>query len=77
VLSDPDDPQSLISELSREQAQRMLDSGRVSGGMTPKLRACLSALEQGCPRAHIIDGRIPHALLIEVFTDAGIGTMIR
>lgn len=77
VLSDPDDPQSLISELSREQAQRMLDSGRVSGGMIPKLRACLSALEQGCPRAHIIDGRIPHALLIEVFTDAGIGTMIR
>jgi len=77
VLSDPDDPQSLISELSREQAQRMLDNGRVSGGMIPKLRACLSALEQGCPRAHIIDGRIPHALLIEVFTDAGIGTMIR
>jgi len=77
VLSDPDDPQSLISELSREQAQRMLDSGRVSGGMIPKLQACLSALEQGCPRAHIIDGRIPHALLIEVFTDAGIGTMIR
>ena len=77
VLSDPDDPQSLISELSREQAQRMLENGRVSGGMVPKLQACLSALEQGCPRAHIIDGRIPHALLIEVFTDAGIGTMIR
>ena len=77
VLSDPDDPQSLISELSREQAQRMLDSGRVSGGMIPKLQACLRALEQGCPRAHILDGRIPHALLIEVFTDAGIGTMIR
>ena len=77
VLSDPDDPQSLISELSREQAQRMLENGRVSGGMVPKLPACLSALEQGCPRAHIIDGRIPHALLIEVFTDAGIGTMIR
>jgi acetylglutamate kinase len=77
VLSDPDDPQSLISELSREQAQRMLENGRVSGGMVPKLQACLSALAQGCPRAHIIDGRIPHALLIEVFTDAGIGTMIR
>ncbi len=77
VLSDPDDPRSLISELSREQAQRMLETGRVSGGMIPKLQACLHALEQGCPRAHIIDGRIPHALLIEVFTDAGIGTMIR
>ncbi|MCX7925322.1 MAG: acetylglutamate kinase [Fimbriimonadales bacterium] len=77
VLSDPDDPTSLISELTREQAQRMLENGRVSGGMIPKLQACLTALESGCPRAHIIDGRIPHALLIEVFTDAGIGTMIR
>ncbi len=77
VLSDPDDPTSLISELSREQAQRMLENGRVSGGMIPKLQACLDALARGCPRAHIIDGRIPHALLIEVFTDAGIGTMIR
>ncbi len=77
VLSDPDDPTSLISELTREQAQRMLENGRVSGGMIPKLQACLTALENGCPRAHIIDGRIPHALLIEVFTDAGIGTMIR
>ncbi|MCS7209765.1 MAG: acetylglutamate kinase [Fimbriimonadales bacterium] len=77
VLSDPDDPHSLISELTREQAQRMLENGRVSGGMIPKLQACLMALERGCPRAHIIDGRIPHALLIEIFTDAGIGTMIR
>lgn len=77
VLSDPDDPHSLISELSREQAQRMIETGRVSGGMIPKLQACLQALEHGCPRAHILDGRIPHALLIEVFTDAGIGTMIR
>lgn len=77
VLSDPDDPNSLISELTREQARRMLENGRVSGGMIPKLQACLTALENGCPRAHIIDGRIPHALLIEVFTDEGIGTMIR
>ncbi|MGQ9656792.1 MAG: acetylglutamate kinase, partial [Fimbriimonadales bacterium] len=77
VLGDPDDPHSLISELSREQAQRMIETGRVSGGMIPKLQACLQALELGCPRAHILDGRIPHALLIEVFTDAGIGTMIR
>lgn len=77
VLSDPDDPTSLISELTREQARRMLENGRVSGGMIPKLQACLTALENGCPRAHIIDGRVPHALLIEVFTDEGIGTMIR
>lgn len=77
VLSDADSPDSLISELTREQAQRMLDTGRVSGGMIPKLQACLHALEKGCPRAHILDGRVPHALLIEVFTDSGIGTMIR
>lgn len=77
VLSDPDDPYSLISELTRDQARRMLENGRVSGGMIPKLQACLTALENGCPRAHIIDGRVPHALLIEVFTHEGIGTMIR
>ncbi len=77
VLSDPENPDSLISELSREQVQRMLEAGRISGGMIPKLQACLVALEGGVPRAHILDGRIPHALLIEVFTDAGIGTMVR
>ncbi|GBC91421.1 Acetylglutamate kinase [bacterium HR14] len=77
VLSDPDDPSSLISELTREQAQKMIEAGRVGGGMIPKLQACLTALEGGVPRTHIIDGRIPHALLIEVFTDTGIGTMVR
>jgi acetylglutamate kinase len=77
VLSDPEDPHSLLSELSREQVQRMLETGRISGGMIPKLQACLTALEGGVPRAHILDGRIPHALLIEVFTDTGIGTMVQ
>ncbi len=77
VLAEPEKPDSLLSELSREQVQRMLEAGRISGGMIPKLQACLTALEGGVPRAHILDGRIPHALLIEVFTDAGIGTMVR
>ncbi len=77
VLADPEKPDSLLSELSRERVQRMLEAGRISGGMIPKLQACLTALEGGVPRAHILDGRIPHALLIEVFTDAGIGTMVR
>ncbi len=77
VLSDPENPDSLISELNREQVQRMLEAGRISGGMIPKLQACLVALEGGVPRAHILDGRTPHALLIEVFTDTGIGTMVR
>jgi acetylglutamate kinase len=57
--------------------QRMLETGRISGGMIPKLQACLTALKGGVPRAHILDGRIPHALLIEVFTDTGIGTMVQ
>ncbi len=77
VLSDPEDPTSLISELTREQAQRLIENGRAGGGMIPKLQACLTALEGGVPRTHIIDGRVPHALLIEVFTDAGIGTMVK
>ncbi len=77
VLSDPEKPDSLISELTREQAQRLIENGRAGGGMIPKLQACLTALEGGVPRAHIIDGRVPHALLIEVFTDAGIGTMVK
>ncbi|MER3558361.1 MAG: acetylglutamate kinase, partial [Armatimonadota bacterium] len=51
--------------------------GLVAGGMIPKLQACLTALDAGVARTHIIDGRIPHALLVEVFTDAGIGTMVR
>lgn len=77
VLSDPEKPESLLSELSREQVQKMMEAGRIGGGMIPKLQACLTALEGGVARAHIIDGRVPHALLIEVFTDAGIGTMVR
>ncbi|MER3402989.1 MAG: hypothetical protein C4337_06755 [Armatimonadota bacterium] len=77
VLSDPDQPESLLSELSREQVQKMIEAGLVAGGMIPKLQACLTALDAGVARTHIIDGRIPHALLVEVFTDAGIGTMVR
>ncbi len=77
VMSDPEKPDSLISELNYNDAQRMIESGRIGGGMIPKLQACFRALEKGVPRTHIIDGRIPHALLIEVFTDAGIGTMVR
>ncbi|MFQ3611601.1 MAG: acetylglutamate kinase [Fimbriimonadales bacterium] len=77
VMSDPDKPDSLISELNFNDAQRMIENGRIGGGMIPKLQACFAALTHGVPRTHILDGRIPHALLIEVFTDAGIGTMVR
>jgi acetylglutamate kinase len=64
-----------ISELTRAQAERLMSAGSVSGGMIPKLRACLRALD-GAPQAHIIDGRLAHAVLLELFTEAGIGTMV-
>jgi acetylglutamate kinase len=70
------DKSSLISEMTAAEAQTMIDSGAADSGMIPKLQACLAALDAGVGRAHIIDGRRPHALLIEIFTDAGIGTMI-
>jgi acetylglutamate kinase len=72
--ADPDDPDSLISEADAEEVGARLD--RVTGGMRPKLEACLQALEAGVDNAHIIDGRTPHSLLLELFTDEGIGTKL-
>jgi acetylglutamate kinase len=74
-LRDPTDPASLINEASASQLAAAL--GGVSGGMRPKLEACLEAVRGGVETAVIVDGRIPHSLLIELFTDAGQGTMIR
>jgi acetylglutamate kinase len=65
----------VVSELTREKAQEMLQRGEVSGGMIPKLEACLRALES-VPLTHVIDGRTPHSLLLELFTEGGIGTMV-
>jgi len=76
VLADRSDPGSLISELSAAQARKMISTGRIDKGMIPKVEACIRALEGGVERTHIIDGRIPNALLMEIFTDQGIGTMI-
>ncbi len=73
-LSDPGDPGSVVSEASAEQVQRALDA--VAGGMRPKLAACLDAIHGGVSFAHIVDGRVPHSLLLELFTDAGQGTKI-
>jgi acetylglutamate kinase len=61
--------------LSRGDARQRIETGEVTGGMIPKLEACLRALDR-IPLAHIIDGRTPHALLLELFTEAGIGTMV-
>ena len=74
-LADPDDPESVISETSADEVQDALPT--VAGGMRPKLAACLDAIYGGVTFAHIVDGRVPHSLLLELFTDAGIGTKVR
>ena len=70
------DPDSLISQIDVAGMERLLDSGKVGEGMIPKLRSCIAAIGDGVARAHILDGRVPHALLLEFFTREGIGTMI-
>lgn len=75
-LKDPDDHSSLIATSDAGAVKRGLQRGDVAGGMKPKLEACVEAIESGCGSAHIIDGRVEHSLLIELFTDAGIGTKI-
>ncbi len=74
-LSDPADPDSLIGQVTDREVQDKLDT--LQGGMRPKLAACVQAIGGGVNSAHIIDGRIPHSLLLELFTDAGIGTKIQ
>ena len=76
ILMDKEDPDSLIRKLRLSEARQLIKSGVVAGGMTPKTECCIRALAQGVSAAHIVDGRVPHALLLEVFTDAGIGTMV-
>lgn len=76
ILADVRDPASLISELDATRARELIEEGRVERGMIPKVEACLMALERGVPRTHILDGRSPHSLLTELFTDRGVGTMI-
>jgi acetylglutamate kinase len=75
-LRDPDNPQSVISEASPGEVERALGDAGVSGGMRPKLAACLEAIHGGVSSAHIVDGRVEHSLLLELFTDAGQGTKI-
>ena len=73
-LRDPEDPESLVSEAAADEVEAALPS--ISGGMRPKLQACLDAIHGGVDNAYIIDGRLPHSLLLELFTHAGIGTKI-
>ena len=76
VYKDPKDPASLISELHVHEAQKLITQGNVGGGMIPKLNNCINAIQEGVNRVHILDGRIPHSLLLEIFTNKGIGTAI-
>lgn len=76
IYSDFEDKTSLISTLTTAEADELVASGRIDKGMIPKVEACMVALRGGVDKAHIIDGTIPHSILMEVFTDSGIGTMI-
>ena len=76
VYKDPNDPATLISELQISEAKEFIEKGYIGGGMLPKLNNCIDAIENGVSRVHILDGRIPHCLLLEIFTNKGIGTAI-
>ncbi|MBU6228982.1 MAG: acetylglutamate kinase [Cyanobacteria bacterium REEB459] len=76
ILEDYTDPSTLLPKLDIQRARELIEAGVVSGGMIPKVNCCVRSLAQGVGAAHILDGRIPHALLLEIFSDLGIGSMI-
>jgi acetylglutamate kinase len=76
ILRDYQDPSTLLTRLNIQQARDLIAQGIVGGGMIPKVNCCVRSLAQGVRAAHILDGRLPHALLLEIFTDEGIGSMI-
>ena len=76
LLRDPSDPSSLIHQLCHKEIIELTRKGVIAGGMIPKVEACLKALDYGVVKTHIIDGRVPHSLLLEIFTDRGMGTLV-
>ena len=76
VYGNVDDSESLISELYYDEAEKLIEDGSIAGGMVPKVKNALDAIKAGVSRVHILDGRIPHCLLLEIFTDKGIGTAL-
>ena len=76
VRTDVDDPDSLIQTLTEAEAKAMIASGQISRGMIPKIEACLETLRRGVGKVHIIDGRLRHSLLLEIYTNQGVGTEI-
>jgi acetylglutamate kinase len=77
ICRDPGDPSTLIFEISVAGIKDMIQKGAISGGMLPKVDGCIKAIQNGVKRTHILNGTIPHPLLLEIFTDTGIGTMVR
>jgi len=76
IRTDVNDPESWVSSLNEAQIKEMIDAGIITDAMFPKVEACITALDAGVRKAHIIDGRIAHSLLLEIYTDKGIGTQI-
>jgi acetylglutamate kinase len=76
VMRDPSDEKTLISQLTPEEAQKLIQEGVIKKGMIPKVEACVRAVQAGVERAHILKGTMPHALLLEILTESGVGTMI-
>ncbi len=76
IMRNPDDPHSFISHLTREKAEGLIEDKVIQSGMIPKVKACIEALDKGVKKTHVVDACIPHALLLEIFTDKGIGTEI-
>jgi acetylglutamate kinase len=76
VRLDKNDPESLIHTLTVGEAQRLISAGNIESGMIPKVQACLDTLSRGVRKIHIIDGRLRHSLLLEIFTNRGVGTEI-
>jgi acetylglutamate kinase len=76
LLADADDPASLIARVTAAEARDLIADGTISGGMIPKITGCIRAIEHGVEHVHLVDGRVPHAVLLELFTDAGVGTMV-
>lgn len=76
LLADVEDPASLIAQTTPEQIDQLISDGTIAGGMVPKMSGCAQAVRSGVGSVHLIDGRLPHVLLLELFTDAGVGTMV-
>ena len=76
ILRDKDDPSTILRQLTLTEAENYIADGTISGGMIPKAHCCMDGIRQGVQSVHILDGRIPHSLLLEIFTNEGIGTMM-